>query len=117
MTSRIAIDPNVRVRGNETYAGFEDVEGVVGVDDDVEVWEPEIGLTGLGRITDIDADRRLIYLAVDWASLRLAPIRQAVRANVTVYSSHPQVASALRAINERHTPVFRFRQVRDDVPA
>jgi excisionase family DNA binding protein len=37
--------------------------------DDVEVYEPETGLVGHGRVTDVDATRRLVYLAVDWTGL------------------------------------------------
>ena len=71
MRTRIAIDPNVRVRGNGTYAGFEDVEGLPVVGGPVEVWEPESGVRGSGLIREIDRNRRLIYLDVDWASLTL----------------------------------------------
>jgi hypothetical protein len=68
----IAIDPNVRIRGNATYAGFEDVEGPMAVGEQVEVYEAESGLTGEGRVTEIDADRKLVYLSVDWSSLKEA---------------------------------------------
>jgi hypothetical protein len=67
--TRITIDPNVRVRGNDTYAGFEDVNGPVAVGETVEVHEVESDLTGRGRITEIDAERQLVYLSVDWSSL------------------------------------------------
>jgi hypothetical protein len=67
--TRVAIDPNVRVRGNGTYAGFEDVEGPVAPNEAVEVYEAESGLTGQGRVTDIDVNGELIYLSVDWSSL------------------------------------------------
>jgi hypothetical protein len=67
--TRIAIDPNVRVRGNGTYAGFEDVDGAITLNEQVEVYEPESGLTGSGRVTDIDADRELVFLSVEWSSL------------------------------------------------
>ena len=78
MTARVAIDLNVRVRGNQTYAGFEDVDGSLAPGDDVEVYEPETGLVGHGRVTDVDDTRQLVYLIVDWAGLRereLAPER------------------------------------------
>lgn len=68
-TTRVRIDPNVRVRGNGTYAGFEDVDGPMAVGELVEVYEAESGITGEGRITEIDGDRQLVYLSVDWASL------------------------------------------------
>jgi hypothetical protein len=67
--TRVAIDPNVRVRGNGTYAGIEDVDGAITLNEPVEVYEPESGLTGQGRVTDIDADRGFVYLSVDWSSL------------------------------------------------
>jgi hypothetical protein len=50
--TRVQIDLNVRVRGNATYAGFEDVTGPLAVDQVVEVFEPESGLAGLGRVTE-----------------------------------------------------------------
>ena len=65
----MTIDPNVRVRGNGTYAGFEDVNGPMAVGEPVEVHEPESGLVGVGRITEIDGTRKLVYLSVDWSSL------------------------------------------------
>lgn len=68
--TRIAIDPNVRVRGNGTYASFDDVTGAIAVNEPVQVYEPESGLTGEGRVTDIDPERELVYLSVDWASLK-----------------------------------------------
>lgn len=67
--TRVTIDPNVRVRGNDTYAGFEDVDGPIAVGEAVEVHEAESGLTGHGRVTEIDAERQLVYLSVDWPSL------------------------------------------------
>ncbi len=70
---RIAIDPNVRVRGNGTYAGFEDVQGALTglqVGDAVEVFERESDLTGEGRVTEIDLARRLVYVSVEWSTLR-----------------------------------------------
>src|SRR4051794_31675710 len=69
--TRIAIDLNVRVRGNETYAGFEDVEGPLPSHHGelVEVYERESGASGKAEVRDIDNERRLIFLAVDWAGL------------------------------------------------
>ena len=76
--ARIAIDPNVRVRGNGTYSGFEDVTGPIAVGDEVEVYEAESNLVGLGHVTEIDGARELVYLSVDWSSLtdESAPPRQ-----------------------------------------
>jgi hypothetical protein len=70
MRTRIAIDPNVRVWGDKTYAGFEDVQGIPVVGGYVEVWESESGASGFGQVTAIDHDRGLVYLSVDWAALR-----------------------------------------------
>lgn len=73
MSVSLAIDPNVRVAGNETYAGFEDVlEGSIGELREgaaVTVREPESGLIGDGTISAVDNIRQLIYVAVDWKSL------------------------------------------------
>ena len=69
MTARVAIDLNVRVRGNQTYAGFEDVDGGLAPGDEVEVYEPETGLVGTGHVTDVDNQRQLVYLKVDWSGL------------------------------------------------
>lgn len=68
--ARVMIDPNVRVRGNGTFAGFEDVTGAITVHMPVEVYEPESGLVGTGTITEIDSASELVYLSVDWAALR-----------------------------------------------
>jgi hypothetical protein len=70
MSARVQIDPNVRVRGNGTYVGFEDLHGVITQGQEVAVYEQESGLNGRGRVTEIDIVRRLVYLAIDWPSLR-----------------------------------------------
>lgn len=71
---RIRIDPNVRVRGNHTYAGFEDVEGLdpagLHVGEVVTVYEPEAGLRGQGSVVEVDPVKSLVVVAVDWSSLR-----------------------------------------------
>lgn len=69
MRTRVRIDLNVRVRGNGTYVGFEDVYGPVAVGDLVHVFEPESHLEGEGRITEIDPAAQIVYLTVDWGSL------------------------------------------------
>ena len=69
----IDIDPNVRVAGNQTYSGWEDVHGrMPRIGDIVAVREPESGLTGTARVTDIEDRGQFIYLAVDWHDLRFA---------------------------------------------
>lgn len=70
MTTRVAIDLNVRIRGNQTYAGLEDVTGPLAIGSNVEVFEPETGLAGPAEVTEVDHDRQLVYLAVNWAKLR-----------------------------------------------
>ena len=77
MSVEIVIDPNVRVEGGRTYAGFEDVVGgFVGdlrPDMPVTVAEEEADLIGEATIHSIDRDRQLIYLTVEWSSLRPRP--------------------------------------------
>ncbi|MEZ0089950.1 hypothetical protein [Streptacidiphilus sp. EB129] len=67
MRARIEIDPNVRVRGNQTYSTLDDVTGPITVGDHVEVYESESGLTGPAQVTAIEGD--FVYLAVPWAEL------------------------------------------------
>lgn len=88
--TRIAIDPNIRVRGNATFAGFEDVQGSpVHLGAIVEVFEPESGIVGIGEVVEIDEDRKLIFLAVDWASLK--PRLQAVPVGVFTRATVPNL--------------------------
>ena len=72
MRTSIQIDPNVRIHGNCTYAGFEDVRwnGGLSVGDEVVVIEPEADLLGRARVTQFDAAKRLVFLSLDWADLR-----------------------------------------------
>ncbi len=81
MTARITIDPNVRVNGNRTYAGYEDISGgTVNVGDRVRVWEPESGVAGFGTVVECDDERQLIYLDVNWSALHVpSPIVWATR--------------------------------------
>jgi hypothetical protein len=68
--TEVIIDPNVRVAGNETFAGFEDIRGAMPDKGwRVIVREPESNLVGYGRVTRLDDADRLIYLAVNWAEL------------------------------------------------
>lgn len=73
MITRIEIDPNVRVRGNGTRAGFEDVSGPLAVNMKVEVYEPESELVGPARVTEIDTLKQLVFLSVEWAKLEVRP--------------------------------------------
>jgi len=69
---RVEFDPNVRIHGNGTYVGFEDVRGVVQLGDDVLLYEPEEGIEVHGRVTMIDPSKEIIYFSVDWQSARRA---------------------------------------------
>ncbi len=68
--TRVAIDLNIRVRGNQTYAGLEDADGPVAVGDDIEVYERETRLAGPATVVEVDTVKRLVDLAVDWSALR-----------------------------------------------
>lgn len=69
---RIEIDPNLRVRGNQTIAGFEDIyDGQPIVGERCAVFEREAALLGHGWITAIDDAESLIYIDVVWSSLRI----------------------------------------------
>lgn len=72
MTVRVRIDPNVRVRGNMTYADVDDdvFGGDARIGHEVEVFEEEAGIVGRGRICEIDRQTNLVYLWVNWASLK-----------------------------------------------
>lgn len=68
------IDPNVRVNGNETCAGFEDVDGQVAFGDSVTAVIEETGgdsgvreLSAPAQVAQIDDEKRLVYLAVRWS--------------------------------------------------
>lgn len=70
MPTEVFIDPNVRVRGGQTYSAFRHVRGdIPKVGDEVYVREPESNLVGKAAVTDIDKRDHLIYLRVDWATL------------------------------------------------
>jgi hypothetical protein len=74
VTTEILIDPNVRVAGNETFSGFEDVVGALPPEGArVRVREPESNIVGEGVVTRVDEHDRLIYLAIEWS--KLAPER------------------------------------------
>lgn len=69
---KIAFDPNVRVEGNQTYVGFEDVQGDpshLSIGQKITVFESESKAETSGIITQIDSENRLIYLWVDWKNL------------------------------------------------
>lgn len=73
----IVIDPNVRVRGNQTYACFDDVEmphdaEEVAVGQKVLAVERESDMEADAIVADIDREHEFIYLTVDWSSWRSA---------------------------------------------
>jgi hypothetical protein len=73
MAVRIMIDPNVRVRGNQTYVDLDSdvLSGdVPQVGTEVEVCEEEAGLVGRARVSEVNRLTGLVYLVVDWSSLR-----------------------------------------------
>ncbi|WP_336794176.1 hypothetical protein [Gordonia malaquae] len=69
----IAFDPNLRIEGNRSLAGFEDIlDGELAalvVGSCVTLREVESGAETQGQVTSIDVDRRLIEITVDWESL------------------------------------------------
>lgn len=65
----VEIDLNVRVRGDQTYAGLENVQGEISVGDLVWVHESESQVIGSAQVVEIDPARELVFLSVDWASL------------------------------------------------
>lgn len=69
VTVRILIDPNVRVMGNQTFSVVpEDADGPVATGDQVlAVWEGT-GVTAPATVTDVDEDRHLVYLKVNWGA-------------------------------------------------
>jgi hypothetical protein len=68
--TRVEIDPNVRVRGNQTFTGLEEVEGPIAVGVWVRVYERESGVEGDAWVTDVDEGKGLVYLNVIWSSLK-----------------------------------------------
>lgn len=110
---RVAIDPNVRVRGDQTFASLENVTGSPVAGDAVEVYEPESGLAGDGTVTEIDRDRGLIYVSAVWPSLKVVLSRRGLAAGVPlrvvvdlVWYDHPRgVVARMGGLYERHDPV------------
>lgn len=86
----IQINPNLRVDGDKTMADLdEDVHGPTPqVLDQVIVVEPTSGLAGRGWVTEIDAEERVVTVAVDWSSLRLARNAVLVGAHASEPNGH-----------------------------
>ena len=71
----IVIDPNVRARGNQTYARFDDVEmphsaGDLRIGMKVFAVETESNMGTDATVADIDPNYEFIYLAVEWRGWR-----------------------------------------------
>ena len=74
MTVRIAIDLNVRVSGNQTYASLLDDVDPPGTrldtEDQVIVYERETSIESAATVTRADYATNLVYLWVDWSGFR-----------------------------------------------
>lgn len=71
MRTTVVIDPNVRHKGHGTYSGFEDVmDGdIPQVGQLVDAVETEANLVTIAEVTEVDWEKRLIYLNLSWESL------------------------------------------------
>jgi hypothetical protein len=107
----IEIDLNVRVRGDKTYAGMEDVQGQIDVGDEVYVHESESRVIGSARVLEIDSARQLVFLSVDWASLWVLPLSGAVeKGGSEPYRVHQKIQVGTKPRNQGGRPV------KSDVP-
>jgi hypothetical protein len=73
VTVRIAIDLNVRFSGNQTYAGFEDVDPpgcVLFPGQEVTVFERETGIEAPATVASLVYATALVYLDVAWDQFR-----------------------------------------------
>lgn len=111
MSARVAIDLNVRVRGNDTYAGLEDVEGQISLGAAVEVYEPETGVIGQGRVNEIDLRRRLVYLSVEWNSIREPEPQpeEAPAAEPATSTASRKLNALAEQISSYATAIYRLR--------
>lgn len=73
MSAKAWIDPNVRVRDNQTFVGFEDCEGRVAEGELIEVRWEETRCWCTGVVTEIDMEKRCVFIAVPWQLLREHP--------------------------------------------
>lgn len=62
------VDQGVLVRGGLAVADPRDTDGPVAVGDAVRVRDPRSGLTGRGRVVEINRLTLRLYLEVDWGS-------------------------------------------------
>lgn len=68
--SVVVIDPNVRVRGHQTFTSIDAADGPLTVGGPVICREVEDGIDWDGKVTDIDESHGIVYIAVDWATGR-----------------------------------------------
>jgi hypothetical protein len=68
------IDPNVRIKGDRTYTGFEDLHldgrDMVVPGDHVRAIEYESGASCVATVHEVDTARRIVVLEVPWAYFR-----------------------------------------------
>ncbi len=76
MTTRVLIDRNTQVRGDQAYVGSGDFDGVPVPGAPVEIVERETGLTGPAQVTEVDQEHQLVRLTVDWSQV-CGPVSQA----------------------------------------
>lgn len=62
----LEIDPNVRVRGNQTFVGYEDCSDVPAEGEVVRVFQPDYRIETTATVSEVSRDSQLIYLRVDW---------------------------------------------------
>lgn len=67
MTTRVLIDRNTQVRGDQAYVGSGDFGGAPVPGAPVEIFERETGLTGPALVTEVDQEHQLVRLTVDWS--------------------------------------------------
>ena len=70
MGARVPIDLNDRTRDALTRARLEDVTGAVTIGARITAYEPEDGVAADARVVEIDEEKQLVVLAVDWSTLR-----------------------------------------------
>lgn len=89
VTVRIDLNARSSAEGGATVALLADVVGEVVPGAQVRVEEPEDGLVGNATVVKVDHRAGLVYLDVDWSSLREVIRRGVTVAPVWRYSSSP----------------------------
>jgi hypothetical protein len=101
--TRVRIDLNVRVRGNQSFTRLANADGPLAEGQAVEVYESESEIFGPATVTEIDRTKGLVYLAVEWAKLREAVITPDAMKNFMA-----GVAAANQIVSPAAVPVGRF---------